>query len=454
MKRLLVILALAVLIAPLAAQGSPGVSPGFSAALLLGSDLLPSASDPAKLESWSKLGFQPDLSLGKLGIGLDLTFRFQIYPDANTPFLIYEPDWIPQAGTGQTIFDVYLPKIMYVRYGLKGIDPFYIKLGSIDDFSLGNGLIVSDYANTRFLPDLRIFGLQFGVDGSIFKFPYLGIEALTGNLARMDVIGGRIFTRPLAFLGESLPAKLQFGVTGVLDRDPLAYTDAADLALYPAADLVYVIGADLTLPVLSSEVVSLNAFVEGASQPSGALGLITGVGGKLIGFINYGAQIRALQGGFIPSYFDSNYDFYRDQRADYVLSLASPGAFKLGWLASLGFQLFDEALELSILVDGPFAPKPGTATDDSGAYPHLKGGVTLAEGLLPGIFLSAGYEKYFIGRKAAFFKDLFDPEDAVIGMSINYKTGATVLTLSYTYSWDPTAGDFDVSSSLSASVRF
>ncbi len=452
MKRFLVILAVVVLIAPLAAQEGPGSGPEFSATLLLGSDLLPSASDPTKLESWSKLGFQPDLSLGKFGIGLDLTFRFQIYPDASTPLLVYEPDWVPQAG--QTIFDVYLPKIMYVRYGLRGIDPYYIKLGSIDDFSLGNGLIVSDYANTRFLPDLRIFGLQFGLDGSVFKFPYLGIEALTGNLARMDVIGGRIFTRPLAFLGETLPAKLQLGFTGVLDRDPLVYTDAADLVLYPAADLVYVIGADLSLPVLSSEVVSLNAFVEGARQPSGALGFITGVGGRLIGFINYGAQIRALQGGFIPSYFDSNYDFYRDERAEYVLSLGSPGAFKLGWLAKLGFRLFKEALELNIQVDGPFAPKPSLATDDSGAYPHIKGGVILAEGLLPGIFLSGGYEKYFVGRKTTFFKDLLDPEDAVIGMSINYKTGATVLTLSYIYSWDPTAGDFNVSSSLSASVRF
>ncbi|MDD3981775.1 MAG: hypothetical protein RBT72_08215 [Spirochaetia bacterium] len=452
MKRVLLLLAVAVLVFPLSAQDSAGGGAGFSAALNLGSDLLPSASDPTKLESWSKLGLQPDLSLGKFGIGLDLTFRFQLYPDPNTPFQLYEPDWVPQAG--QTIFDVYLPKIMYVRYGLRGVDPFYVKLGSIDDFSLGNGLIVSNYANTRFLPDLRIFGLQFGLDGELFKFPYAGIEALTGNLARLDVIGGRVFVRPLAFLGTSLPAKLQLGITGVMDRDPLAYTDAADLALYPSSKATYVIGADLTLPVLRAAAVSLNAFVEGARQTSGALGAITGVGGRLLGFIDYGAQLRALQGGFIPAYFDTNYDFYRDERFAFVENLSSPGDFKLGWLASLGFSLFDEALELSIQLDGPFSPTPSPATDDNGAYPHLKGGFVLAEGLLPGIFLTAGYEKYFIGRKTSFFKDLIDPEDAVIGMSINYKTGATVLTLGYVYSWDPTTQDFDVSSSLSASVRF
>ncbi|MDX9827008.1 MAG: hypothetical protein RBT73_04620 [Spirochaetia bacterium] len=453
MKRLIFILAIAVLVFPLAAQASPDAGGGFSAALLLGSDLLPSASDPTKLESWSKLGLQPDLSLGKFGIGLDLTFRFQLYPSPNTPLQIYEPDWIPQAG--QSVFDVYLPKIMYLRYGLRGIDPFYIKLGSIDDFSLGNGLIVSNYANTSFLPGLRIFGLQFGLDGLVFKFPYMGIEALAGNLARLDVIGGRVFVRPLAFLGKSLPAKLQVGLTGVMDRDPLAYTDAADLALYSASEAIYVIGADLTLPVLSSKAVSLTAFVEGARQTSGALGAITGINGRLLGFIDYGAQLRALQGGFIPAYFDTNYDFYRDERFNFVKTLASPGDFNLGWLASLGFTFFKEALEFSVQLDGPFSPIPSPpGNEDSGAYPHLKGGFVLAEGLLPGIFLTAGYEKYFIGKKTTFFKDLLDPEDAVIGMSINYKTGATVLTLGYVYSWDPTTKDFDVSSSLSASVRF
>jgi len=239
-----------------------------------------------------------------------------------------------------------------------------------------------------------------------------------------------------------------------MDRDPLTYTDAADVALYPASEATYVIGADLTLPVLSSSAISLNAFVEGARQTSGALGAITGVGGRLLGFIDYGAQLRALQGGFIPAYFDSNYDFYRDERFAFVENLSSPGSFKLGWLASLGFSLFEEAIELSVQLDGPFSSKPITASDDNGAYPHLKGGFVLAEGLLPGIFLTAGYEKYFIGRNTTFFKDLIDPEDAVIGMSINYKTGATVLTLGYVYSWDPTTQDFDVSSSLSASVRF
>lgn len=451
MKRLFLIFAItATLIIPLSAQESGG-GDGFSAGLGLGSDLLPDP-DTGVMESWSKIGFQPDFAIGKFGIGIDLTLRFQLYPDDDTPIEIYSPDWIPQ--NGQNVFDIYLPKILYVRYGLRGVDPFYIKLGSIDDFTLGNGLIVSDYANTKFLPDKRIFGLQTGIDGALFKVPYFGVEALTGNLARLDVVGGRVFARPLAFLGSSIPGKIQLGVTGVIDQDPLLYTEPADILSYPPSKLIYVVGADVTAPIVTGGAFSLTAFMEGAREMNGALGAITGVGGRLISFIDYGAQLRYLQEGFIPTYFDSNYDLYRDERFAYVEGKTDPGDFQLGWLASLGFDLFDEKLSFGALLDGPFAAPPAADTDNSAAYPHLKGSLTLNEGILPGLSLTGGYEKYFIGREDPFFKDLIDPMDAVIGFSVNYRTGATMLTLAYAYSWNPTTEEFDVSSSLSASVRF
>ena len=453
MKRLSLVLVLMVLILPLAAQDSGGSGAGFSAGLGLGSDLLPDPDDSTKLTSWSKLGFQPDVAFGKFGIGLDLTFRFQLYPDnSSSPIRIYSPDWIP--GDGKTLFDVYLPKIMYVRYGLRGIDPFYAKLGSISDFTLGNGLIVSDYANTRFLPDLRIFGLQVGLDGALLKFPYAGFEALTGNLARLDVVGGRIYVRPLAFLGNSLPGRLQAGVTATVDTDPFLYSTVG------TGDPIFVVGADLTLPVVTGQIFSLTAFAEGAREMNDSIGAITGVSGRLISFMRYTAQLRALQKGFIPSYFDTNYDFYRAERYNFIDS-NDAGDFQLGWLASLGFSLLGDKAVFSALLDGPFSDKPATPSDNTSLYPHLKGSFLLKEGMIGGISIEAAYEKYFLGKTVSFLEDLIDPEDAAIGMKVNYKTGATVLTLDYAYRWDPskdnndgTFGGFDISSSLSASVRF
>ncbi|MFZ3110500.1 MAG: hypothetical protein WA234_07415 [Rectinemataceae bacterium] len=450
MKRLSLILVLMVLVLPLTAQESGGSGSGFSAGIGLGSDLLPDPDDSTKLTSWSKLGFQPDVSFGKFGIGLDLMFRFQLYPEeSSSPIRIYSPDWIPQGS--QTLLDVYLPKIMYVRYGLRGIDPFYVKLGSISDFTLGNGLIVSDYANTRFLPDLRIFGLQVGIDGAIFKFPYVGFEALTGNLARLDVIGGRVYVRPLSFLGNSLPGRLQVGVTATVDTNPFLYSTVG------AGDPIFVVGADLTLPVVTGQAFSLTAFAEGAREMNESIGAITGISGRLIRFMRYTVQLRALQKGFIPSYFDTNYDFYRAERYDFI-DINPAGDFQLGWLGMLGFSLLNDKALFSVQMDGPFSEKPAVDSANSSLYPHIKGSFLLKEGMLGGISLEAAYEKYFLGMRTPFLEDLIDPEDAAIGMKVNYKTGATVLTLDYAYRYDPSmnggAGGFDVSSSLSASVRF
>lgn len=447
MKRIILILAMVALLLPLSAQANGDAAQGFSAGLNLGSDLLPNP-DTGVMESWSKLGFQPDFAIGKFGVGLDLTFRFKLYPDGSTPFVLYTPDWVPSGG--KTVFDLYLPKIMYVRYGTRGEDPLYVKLGSISDFTLGNGLIVSNYANTRFLPETRLFGLQAGLDGALFGVPYIGVEALTGNLAKLDVVGGRVFLRPLAFLGSSILGKLQIGATAVVDQDPYLYT-----ATPGAGQMIYVYGADVTVPVLTGSVFSLNVFTEGAREMNGAMGAIGGIGGRLLGFVDYGAQIRYLQSGFIPTYFDGNYDLYRAERYQYIANTAA-GDFTPGWLASLGFNLFNQKLVFGALLDGPFAliPDPSSPSDDVAAYPHLKGKLALKEGIIGGLSAEAGYEKYFIGRRAAFFEDLIDPTDAVIGFTVNYKTGATVLTLAYTYRWDPAANDFDVSSSLSATVRF
>ncbi|TXT47231.1 MAG: hypothetical protein FD137_1114 [Spirochaetes bacterium] len=456
MKRLFLVMIAILMVIPLWAQEG-GSEKGFSAGLNLGTDLLPNP-DTGVMESWSKLGLRPDLALGKFGVGLDLTLRFQLYPDPNdnTKIIrVYEPDWIPQAGSN--VFDLYLPKILYVRYGLREVDPIYVKLGSISDFSLGNGLIVSDYANTRFLPDRRIFGLQLGVDGAAFRVPYIGMEVLTGNLTKFDVIGGRVYLRPLAFLGKSLLGRLQVGATAVLDQDPLLYFDNSSNT-YASTSPAYVLGADLTLPLLTGQLISLVSYVEGAREMNDALGAVAGIRGRVLGFIRYGAEARYFQEGFIPAYFDTNYDLYRAERFDYIQT-TPPGDFNMGWLAKIGFDLFQEKILFTAALDGPLAPIPSVASDNASAYPHLKGSFFLKEGLIGGISFSGNYEKYFIGRADSnVFADLINPTDAVIGMDVNYKTGATLLTLHYTYKWDPSknsgAGGFDVSSSLSVSVQF
>ena len=130
------------------------------------------------------------------------------------------------------------------------------------------------------------------------------------------------------------------------------------------------------------------------------------------------------------------------------------GAFIPGWLAGLGTTLFKDKLYFKVALDGPFAAIPATSSGLQADYPHGKAILGLREGVIPNISFNASYEKYFIGRMKAFMDDLADPTDAMIGLAVNYRIGATVLTLMYDALWDPAISDFEIHSSLFASVKF
>ncbi len=418
----------------------------FQAGINLGTDvLIDSSGNPM---TWNSLGFQPDLSFGPFGIGFDLTVHFHLMPDASTALEVFPGDWIPEYdGSGRNFFDLYLPKIMYVRYGLRG-DPLFVKLGSIEDLTLGNGFIMGEYANTRFLPGKRLFGLDVGLDGQLIDFPLVGIEMLTGNLARFDVLGGRFFVRPLVTTGLPILENLQIGATLAVDRDPGLYTGTQ-------LDPVTVYGADLFLPILTGKAFPLAAFSEIAFEPNGRSGYMIGAGGRLVSVITYGAQIRLLGAGFSPVYFDANYDLFRAGKAALMATEPTGDSFA-GWLAKAGFSLFEDKLYFEVSVDGPFAPVPAMDSDNFAEYPHLRGVVGMAEDLIGGFFVSGSYDKYFIGKTGNFFTDLVDAKDAVITAAFNYKTGAAVFTLLYSLSYNPDApnGSFDVTSSLQSSIKF
>lgn len=415
----------------------------------LGSDVLLTGVAGAA-QTWTRLGFQPDFSFGKFGIGFDLTIHFMLYPTQNDSFDIYPGDWVPNYnGDGKSFFDVYLPKILYIRYGLKGEDPLFMKLGSIDSLSLGNNFIMSNYSNMHFLPEQRIFGLDLGLDGALFNFPYVGIEALTGNLARFDVVGGRVYARPL--VGTSIPIlkNMQVGATIVADTKPDLYANTKAPATAIAA-----YGADITVPILSGKAFPLVTFTDVAIDPNKTAGWMLGFGGRLIGVITYGAQLRVLQGGFIPSYFDANYDIFRAQKYDYM-QLPPPSGIYTGWFASLGASLFSDIFIFNTELDGPFSGDGiNPSASDQTKYPHLRAIIQLNRIDKFPFYFDASYDRYFIGAKNGFFQDLVDPTDAVIGLNVNYKTGASVLTLAYNAQWDPANNKFNVTSSLFASMSF
>lgn len=424
----------------------------FSFNLGLGTETLP--EDPTVIGStmttYQKLSLQPDIAFGKFGLGLDVTVHFNLkLGTGGEGVQFYAPDWIPEKA-GKTFLELYLPKIAYVRWGQKG-DNLYAKLGSFDDGSLGNGFIMGNYSNTRFLPETRIFGAALDVDGKLFNFPYVGLETFVGNVARFDVIGSRLFARPLAGIELPLLKELQIGATVAMDREPQLYD--ASTTNDGDSDSVTVFGVDTRLPIIANPVVVMAAFGDVAFQNGGRWGSALGVGGKLFSFMPYIAQLRLLGSGFFPTYFDGSYDLFR--AAKYTAISAAPDSTDatLGWLARLGFTLLNNLLVFSVSADGPFEAPPATnATIND--YPHVRGIFSIGEGLLAGFSVDALYEKYMLGSTGDFWHDLVSPENAVIGAKVNYKTGPAILSLLYNLRYNPEDGQFIVSSSLMTSIQF
>jgi hypothetical protein len=453
-KRMLVVLAVLALLLPLTASAEEAEG-GFDFGLTLGigadTFYIPALGENV---TYQKLTVSPDIAFGKFGIGLELTLHYTFTDQADVDSIRAEGDWIPDPALDQNYLDVYLPKFKYIRYGFKG-DPLYAKLGSIEDGTLGNGFIMNDYDNTLFLPEQRIFGLAFDLDGALFGFPYLGLETFVGNVARFDVIGARLYARPLAGTEVPLLKNLQLGATFATDTDP-----GLHLAGHPDLEPVYLYGADLRQPILARQAISLAAFTDVAVLGNrNALGGMVGFGGRIAGIILYGAQIRILGKNFVPVYFDSTYDLFRaDIDPDpAVLSkhdIAS-GAVDLpaytGWLASLGFSLFADLLVFNLSLDGPFSS--GWDPDNYLDWPHLYAEFLVGKGLVRNLSLEVSYDKRKLAAEDGFFRDLFSFDEAVIRGRLNYSIGAAVLSLVYDLRYDPVRNKWITHSGIESAIE-
>jgi hypothetical protein len=443
-KRMLVVLSVLALSLPFAVSAEEaGGGFDFGLTLGIGADTfyIPAVGGNV---TYQKLTVSPDIAFGKWGIGLELTLHYTFTDEAGVDPIRVEGDWIPDPALDQNYLDVYLPKFKYIRYGFKG-DPLYAKLGSIEDGTLGNGFIMNNYDNTLFLPETRIFGLAFDLDGALFNFPYLGLETFVGNVARFDVIGARLFARPLAGTTIALLKDLQVGTTFATDTDPGLHVTG-----HPDLEAVYLYGADLRQPILNSRAISLAAFSDVAVLGNqNSVGGMVGFGGRIAGIILYGAQIRILGENFVPVYFDSTYDLFRAEKYNVATGVTQVDAYT-GWLASLGFSLFGDLLVFNASLDGPFQQ---SGTGNYLDWPHFYAQFLLGRGLVPNVSMELSYDKRNLGADEGFFQDLFSFAESVIQGRLNYSIGAAVLSLVYDIRWDPVKGEWVTHSGIETAIQ-
>jgi hypothetical protein len=401
-------------------------------------------------DGFQRLELKPDFGIGEFGIGLGIVLHFR-FVAGNLEFRT--ADWVPDAD--HSIWDLYLPLFRYVRYGQKG-KPLFVKLGSLEDMTLGNGYIMGNYANTLFLPGTRIVGLAADLDGALFGFPLAGIETVVGNLAALDVMGGRFYVRPLVFFDIPILKNLQLGTTFVVDRLPFRYVSAAYAASTGVSDpgnaLAEAFGLDLRQPLLTADPITLAVYGDlvwlNAGQASGQM---AGCGGKLLGIFTYNFQLRCNGSNFVPVYFDATYDVSRAVKYPLVAVGSAPGY--AGWYASLGAEILD-VFTIQIGLDGPFGSVDPADPADYLNWPHLRGVIRLGKGLIPGLTADFIYDKTLLGKDNGFFLDLFDPEGAVTTLKISYQFGPAVISLIYDIRYVPDAAGnpWVITSSLESSV--
>ena len=184
---------------------------------------------------YSKLCLQPQFSIWKIDIGLNL----ELYLDENGNGR--EEDW--------DSWEDAVNKILYVRYGKKG-EPLFINFGGINSASIGHGIIFNRYSNMIRYPEVKKTGLLFDIN-----MPSWGIETLTSNLSRAEVLGARFYFRPFYNSGVFLIDNLAIGVSAGTDLDPDSVSTSTN-------DTVSVVAADVELPLIKSSLLSTTLFAD------------------------------------------------------------------------------------------------------------------------------------------------------------------------------------------------
>jgi len=212
-------------------------------------------------ETWAKAVIQPRFALGKLKVALYLPIIYK--EDMLDPGTWYKPEGNDEwsFGTDQdgwdeialdALNDLFL-KIRYIQWG-ESRDPFFFKFGNLENFTVGHGSIMRNYANDSNFPTERKIGLNLGVNKEKG-----GLELMVNDAADPEIFGFRAHTRPFA---PNL--KLGFGLSALADLNPerLDLGETATLG----NPMFFNAGLDLDQPIVERDALSIILFADVASM--------------------------------------------------------------------------------------------------------------------------------------------------------------------------------------------
>ena len=376
----------------------------------------------------------PEFSFGKFGVGLFIQLLF----DNANGFKFRTAGWEGKGG--------YWRMINYIRYGFKG-DPFYTRIGTLQGTWLGNGFLMGFYSNGVDY-DNRYIGLVLDAD-----FGWAGIETMTNRLRVLDIIGGRLYVRPL--YGSRIPVlrNLELGGTYITDVDPDGFDDTDDR--------MQEWGADITLPIIRKKIFDLGIYGDYAKIVNYDDGMAAGIRlgfPDVIGIFGIYAKLekRWTNDKFLANYFNALYElerrplsstyYYPDMtpvevwtKQDYLKTVKGNS----GIYGELAGQILGQ-LRLS----GSFQYTDGIR--NSGIL-HLE---ALTKELIPSFRFRYTYDKVGIET----FNDVFTLDNRSVAVAeVMYKTYQFIyLTLRYRWNfvYDADAGEYKPQERFEPSVSF
>jgi len=377
-------------------------------------------------ETWAKAVIQPTFTVGKLRTGLYLPVIYS--SNLFDPSTWYKPngnyEWSFGTDIGWTsdtwgaalldaATDLAL-KIKFIEYGQPLEDKFFIKVGNLDSFTIGHGLLMRNYANDSDFPSIRRVGLNLGLDQGGW-----GFEALTNDLTDNQILGGRFYMRPIPDF------KLAIGMSGVVDLNPAADLPE-DLAIQ-YGDPMFIGGAlDLDLPIVQSELLGIRLFADGATmvpivqvggQNAGTAGFrydmvwtgndiknwgtAAGLMGNVL-FVDWRLEYRYFTGAFTPSFFDSSYERRRaglvEEWAGYLSDPTSidQSPSVMGVYGEGGASILKDKLAFNFGYFWPWSADATTLDEQlSTSDDYFKANLVIQKGLIPVVDLAGSitYER-------------------------------------------------------------
>ncbi|MFN3412017.1 MAG: hypothetical protein ACK4YF_07660 [Exilispira sp.] len=362
--------------------------------------------------TYQTLSLKPDLAFGKFGIGLDIFIMF----DQN--FNIVPDNW--------DSFGDWMNKILYIRYGLKG-EPLYAQIGMFKNVTLGHGLIMYNYTNMLYFPEIRKLGFELDLDGSLFEFPYVGFESFIDNLLDPDIFAFRLYARPLLFLEIPVISQMKIGTSYAFDSDPKE-TKIDDMTLTDnsASSTIGIFGIDVEFPLIQKEIAYLYLYADYAAISGKGSGVEIGFNTYLFKLLFMGIAVDFFGEKFSGQYFDILYENFsvRNSKYDSLDTISS----RNGWKAILSLLIGQELFTLYFEMRGDFSPNPVT----------LIGSLKLDKSVLKIVSVSG----MFIRTGITSFSDLLNWQGnallnsyIMLTVSLNVGDNSSV-TLVYQITWD------------------